>query len=198
MSPPYTKVSNHIALWLSGKNYWDEALKLFQQRYDYSDEYMANNREAIINAHTLPLEMDSYISPLAQKEAWYDHNNQQTGWFYTIPGHLTDGKKNTTLRGLFTWGIAFDGKCLHRSFTLRKDRELLKAMKDNEYTKKLYENSLSHEQKEHKELSLHTSHGPIIIKQDAWDVKIHDEERRLFYYLSQYIYKMRQKGLLEK
>ena len=195
---PYTKISNHIALWLSGINYLDEALHIFKARYDYTETYMAKNKDAIINAHTLPLETDSYIQPLAKKEPWFDHNNQQTGWFYTIPGHLTDHKNHTNLRGLFTWGIAFDGKCLHRSFTTRENKHLFNTLHDSEYTKTLYERSLSDEQKEHTKQLLETSKTPVTVLQDPWDVKIHDKDKNLTLALSKCIYKLRKKELMKK
>lgn len=68
-----------------------------------------------IAAHTFPMAVDKFIVKLAHK---FDSVDDTT--FYVIPGslYIHDLKEEQT--GYYTWGVAPNGQCFHRSFTLRK------------------------------------------------------------------------------
>lgn len=68
-----------------------------------------------VAAHTFPMAIDKFIAKLAHK---FDSADGTT--FYVIPGSLYMHSLGEEQTGYYTWGVARNGQCFHRSFTLRK------------------------------------------------------------------------------
>lgn len=188
---PYSNVSHYISCWLSGKGYWGESLKKIKSNYGYNDSYMAQHNEELVQSHALPLEADDFITSLAIPEPWFNAQGVETGLFYTVPGYLENHRLNSKLCGLFTWGISLNGKCLHRSFSIRKDEELFDKMKHSEYQKEILDASQT---KDHQTKTLgkkHNFNNPVT--QDEWYVMVHSKETGATLYLSKCLYKQIQK-----
>lgn len=84
------------------------------------ERYPSANRTPLqiarnVAAHTFPMAVDKFIAKLAHK---FDSADGTT--FYVIPGSLYMHNLREEQTGYYTWGVARNGQCFHRSFSLRK------------------------------------------------------------------------------